>query len=153
MPDTVWVALITFASGLVGTVVGAVVSYKTSMMGMQSDKGKLLHDEKREAYSELLAAHDDIMSYFIRVKLGRYKLGEGNLGDVTYRFSRAHSKAMLIAPASVRGVIREAAQEIYNVLDGEEYNEASDVPRKLITVMREDLMAFSAGAEECESMR
>lgn len=47
MSDTVLVALITFASGFLGVLVGAVANYKISKLSVQADKGKLLHDEKK----------------------------------------------------------------------------------------------------------
>lgn len=147
MSDTVLVALITFASGFAGVLVGAVANYKISKLGVQAEKGKLLHDEKRDAYSEMMAAYYDAIDYFAGVDAGMCKLGEEPFSDVTKRFFSAYSTAVLVAPESVQHALAVACSDFERMMKAGKCEGDSEPFNVLSAAMRKDLMAFSSGAE------
>ena len=143
MSETVQIALITLVSGFIGAVIGAISTYIVSKVGANAERAKLLHDEKRLAYSELMAAHDNIVVYFTDVFAKRKQLREAPYRDIFEQFHRATSAARLIAPEEVQKAIDGAIKEFQHLANGGEIPEFPDEFEVLTKAMHDDLLSFN----------
>lgn len=147
MSETVLVSLITFASGFLGVLVGAIANYKISKLGVQADKGKLLHDEKRTVYGEVVGAYLALVDYI--ASHDELNQGTGDeLIEIARRFFQAQSAAVLVAPEPVQLALFQAAKAIQEMVNTGLTPGNSEVFALLTGAMREDLLSFSDGAEK-----
>lgn len=97
MSETISVALITFASGLFGTLVGAISAYLTARNTAKSEQAILLHTEKRECYSAFLASYHTFAARITASDSGLAHLPGGVEQELFANFQIAYSKALLLA--------------------------------------------------------
>lgn len=146
MSETVQIALITFASAFLGVVVGAYANYMVSKLGVQADRAKLLHDEKKLAYSQVLAAYFDALSYSVVGTRQNEQLGNNSLLTIVSQFDKSYSLALLLAPSKVQIALDATSRQLAQSVEHEELPENADILETLISAMREDLLSFSFGA-------
>lgn len=146
MSDTVLIALITFASGFLGVVVGAVANYKVSALNVKAERGKLLHDEKKTAYTEAVSAYLATLDFVAAHDEDSWN--EGELIGAARRFLYAQAAVALIAPKSVQQALSQATETVQKMTTTWKTPDTPEVFELLTGTMREDLLAFSAGAEK-----
>lgn len=91
MTETIQAALITFASGAVGSVVGAVSAY---LVAKRTAKGQLQQTIVRENYAARLAAFQSLLSSHATL------LSSGRTPESTEAFIAAANQACLVASPS-----------------------------------------------------
>lgn len=57
MSETIIVALITLASGVLGASIGAIVTYKTTKLSLKAELRTLQHEEKKNCYLSFMEAY------------------------------------------------------------------------------------------------
>lgn len=144
MSDTVLVALITFASGFFGVLVGAVANYKISKLGVRADKSKLLHDEKMIKYSELVSAYHELVRIYAEIANG-FRIDVDRTVDSAVRFFNAYGSAALLASPKVIQALKDIDAELSEMT--KTCKPPADTNRfdALVGAMREDLLSFSHG--------
>lgn len=102
MTETIAVAILTFASGLAGAVIGGVTAYKVAKFSAIKSHEQLLHSEKQQIYSELLDAYNSFLAYVTAAKISDADLFTEEERTLYTRFQSAFSKAILISSDDTR---------------------------------------------------
>lgn len=152
MSDTVLVALITFASGFLGVLVGAVANYHASKLGVQADRGKLLHEEKKTAYRDVASAYLAAIDFIASHDEPSREI-EDEAIEIARQFFRAQATAILIAPSPVQESLFLAARSIQEMTSTWHTPDSPEIFAALTGTMREDLLSFSHGAEKGQGRR
>ena len=69
MSETIIVALITFASGVLGASIGAVVTYRTTKLSSQEELRKLQREEKRKCYLSFMEAYNSFFTCLVSIEV------------------------------------------------------------------------------------
>lgn len=142
MPETIQLALITFAAGFTGALIGAVSTYIVSKVGVKADRAKLLHDEKKLAYSQVMRAYYGIYGYLVGVTTGFKKFDKNLTADLTDEYYRAYATAILFAPSKVQKALKSAENELLQLVSSKKPKDLA-VFTTLSEAMRNDLLAFN----------
>lgn len=144
MSDTVLVAMVTFASGFLGVLVGAVANYKISKLGVRADKGKLLHDEKMIKYSEVVSAYHELVRIYAEIE-AEIRIDMDRTVDSAVRFFNAYGSAALLASPKVIQALKDIDAELGEMAKTCKPPDDSHRFDALVDAMREDLLSFSHG--------
>ena len=146
MSDTVLIALITLVSGLVGSSIGAFVTYKVSKLGVESDRAKLLHTAKQDTYQKVLNVYVDIYTYYTEINIGLKQPEDNIMLDLIKWFNDACSSAKLFAPDEVQKLLKGVEADIEQSTRHRPLGLDTDLHDALVNAMRKDLLSFDDGA-------
>lgn len=136
MSDTVAVALITFASGLLGALTGAVSSYLISKNTAKNEHARLLHTERRESYSALLRTYHTFTSQVV----SQVSLPVQTQEEVKNDFQIAYVSAALLASDETADAMTELMKSAVEIVRTKTYSkEDNDVFSQAITAMQREI--------------
>lgn len=143
MPETVWIALITFLSGFLGVAVGAYANYKISSLGIKAERGKVLHDEKRAVYSELIGAYTELIETLAAVAK-RDRSSDLTEVDSICRFHNAYAATLLLSSDRVKDKVMDLGSVVQDGTQERKIPKCGDEFDALLDAMREDLRSFNS---------
>lgn len=148
MSETVLVALITFAAGLVGAAVGAFATYKAASFGEQANREKILHDEKRAAYSAMFNAFERLQQCFAPWPDGEMsREGKADVKNCLNSFVYAVLWARIFAPDSVKKPLTNWVTAVNDLVIEFKAPNNSVLHSAVIRAVREDLLSFNRRAK------
>lgn len=144
MSETVLIALITFASGLGGAVVGAFATYKAASFSEGANRAKILHDEKRAAYAAVFNAFERLEQCF--VSLPNEDIQQEQKEDIANclsSFAYAVTWAAIFAPDSVKKPMDAWYCKVLELAGKLEDPENSSLHGAVLEAVQDDLLSFS----------
>lgn len=102
MTETVIVAILTFASGLTGALIGGFIAYKVAKFSSRQSYQQLLHSEKLQIYAELLETYNLFLAYLTNMVVSNETSFVEEECTLYTRFQSAYSKAILISSEDTR---------------------------------------------------
>lgn len=97
--ETVIIALITFASGVVGAVIGGITAYKVAKFSATKNISQALYSEKQRAYAELLDSYNVFSGAIAASIIDKTWLTDAEERSLYTRFQSAYAKAILVCSA------------------------------------------------------
>lgn len=99
MTETVVVALVTLASGVIGSMIGGFTAYKVAKFSAEKNIKQTLHIEKQQAYTELVESYDRSTGAITASMIDRAWLTSSEERTLYTRFQSAYAKAILVCSA------------------------------------------------------
>lgn len=141
MSETVYIALITFASSLVGAGIGAFTAYGVAKISASAERKKMINTERIRAYSNLMTAYGNFILNMTADCNEDSLLSERERLIYT-QFQNAYSTAVLVAPRSVVPALNDLFLSI------NKFGETRQIPDNLgrlyqiaVDKMREDVLS------------
>lgn len=137
MSDTVIVSLITFASGLCGAGVGAIVTLITAHKEAQ----RHFREEKKLCFSQFISAYHELLrktSINDEIKQPLASTEEDEIGLFT-QFQTAYSNAILICDRSSIDAFSALLYQTKEMIKTRDYSKLGPVYKKAIDAMRREL--------------
>lgn len=144
MSETVLIAVITLVSGMIGSITGALLSYKLSMLNVKSERGKTLHDEKRIAYSEIVSAYTKFVEIMVQLESEAFKPDEEVVTNTMFRIYNAQTAVLLLAPEKVSSLTKKVCRGAAESLAAGKFTDKKLPFDELLVALREDLLSFNS---------
>ena len=141
MPETIIVAIITFATGVFGASIGAIVTCRTTKFSLQEEHTKILRDEKKKCYLSFMDTYNSFASYLAYIETHQEdEVSSDKEIDLYKQFQYSCMAVNLVASDSVVA----ALQEVHIAMN--HYGQTHVLPRNinqlytaLVNEMRKDL--------------
>lgn len=143
MSDTVLVALITLASGVFGSIIASVFTYRTSMLGIRSEQRKMLLGEKKSAYATMLSAYALAIEVSAKLEAEELLPGGDEAIEAMLRLHNAETVIMLFAPNRVREAANAVTLDLVKGIHSCQLSSNRALFDEMLDEMRNDLLSFS----------
>lgn len=153
MSETVIIALITFFAGFIGSIIGALSTYKASVLNAKAEQGRLLHNEKKSAYTDVVSAYLCVVENVADIEVGVQREENQSLIDAMSRFFSAYSTAILIAPNDIKSAMQQAGDSLSSMVNSHQVTRNSETFERLTELMRDDLYSFIHEADKKRRFR
>ena len=97
MTETLVVALVTFAAGVIGAVIGGITAYKVAKLSAAKNFSQMHHAEKQKIYSELLESYNMFSGAIEASMINKNWLTDAEERTLYTHFQSAYAKAILIS--------------------------------------------------------
>ena len=142
MSEAVLIALITFLAGFSGAIVGAISTYKASTLNAKAEQGRLLHNEKKTAYTNVISAYLCVIENIADIETSVEHQESQSLIDAMHQFFAAYATAVLIAPNEIKTAMKQAGDSLGLMIKNQQLSQDGELFEQLTELMRDDLYSL-----------